>query len=176
MFKKIRQLVDLFKKKTSSPLKKSSIYNAEKTVEEINQKIKKKLKLKQNFIVLSRFEAYFNLLQKLGLRKDFQLLTTHDSLILRGSSFRPLIINENNDKLIIFCHGITSNRWGLFYCIHLLLQLGYQVVIYDFRGHGSSEQAPSITPGKVEASDLEDVINWTQKNCPARKIGLYGFS
>ena len=100
MFKKIRQLVDLFKKKTSSPLKKSSIYNAEKTVEEINQKIKKKLKLKQNFIVLSRFEAYFNFLQKLGLRKDFQLLTTHDSLILRGSSFRPLIINENNDKLI----------------------------------------------------------------------------
>ena len=64
----------------------------------------------------------------------------------------------------------------MFYCIHLLLQLGYQVVIYDFRGHGSSESTPIITPGETEASDLEDVINWVQKFCSASKIGLYGFS
>jgi hypothetical protein len=56
------------------------------------------------------------------------------------------------------------------------LQLGYQVVTYDFRNHGSSDQAPYITPGEVEASDLEDVINWVQKFCSARQIGLYGFS
>ena len=149
----IKKLIVLLKKKYYSVSQKSSIYNAKEAVEEINQKIKKKLKIKENFINLTRFENYFEFLQKLGLRKDFQLLTTRDSLILRGSSFRPLIINENNDKLIIFCHGVTSNRWGLFYCIHLLLQLGYQVVIYDFRSHGISDQAPHITPGEAEASD-----------------------
>ena len=158
MIEKIKKLIVLFKKKFYSVSQKTSIYNAKEVVEEINQKIKKKLKVKENFINLTRFENYFEFLQKLGLRKDFQLLTTRDSLILRGSSFRPLIINENNDKLIIFCHGVTSNRWGLFYCIHLLLQLGYQVVTYDFRNHGSSDQAP-ITPGEAEASDLEDVVN-----------------
>ena len=110
MLEKIRKLFTLFKKKFYTTAQKSSIYNAEEAVAEINQKIQKKLKIKENFISLSRFENYFNLLQNLGLRSDFQLLTTRDSLILRGSSFRPLIINENNDKLIIFCHGITSNR------------------------------------------------------------------
>ena len=110
MIEKIRKLIVLFKKKFYSVSQKSSIYNAKEVVEEINQKIKKKLKIKSNFINLARFENYFEFLQKLGLQKNFQLLTTRDSLILRGSSFRPLIINENNDKLVIFCHGVTSNR------------------------------------------------------------------
>jgi alpha/beta superfamily hydrolase len=55
------------------------------------------------------------------------------------------------------------------------LQLGYQVVTYDFRNHGSSDKS-SFTFGKVEANDLEDVISWVQKFCPVSKVGLYGFS
>jgi hypothetical protein len=111
VLEKIKKLIILTKKKFFyTAYQKSSIYNAKAAVEEINQKIRKSLKIKQDFIVLSRFENYFNLLRNLGLRSDFQLLTTYDSIVLRGSIFRPLIINENNNKLIILCHGITSNR------------------------------------------------------------------
>jgi uncharacterized protein YeaC (DUF1315 family) len=70
VFEKIRKLIVLFKKKFYSTSQKSSIYNAEEVVEETNQKIKKKLKIKENFIDLASFENYFELLQKFGLRKD----------------------------------------------------------------------------------------------------------
>ena len=40
-----------------------------------------------------------------------------------------------------------------------MLQLGYQVIIYDAREHGVSSKS-YITLGKTEASDLEDIINF----------------
>lgn len=174
MLNKIKQLINLLRKKFfSSSLK--TIHHNELSVNRINAKIKSELRIKQDFINLSHYEIYFAFLKKLGLWRSFQILSTKDSLILRGNNIRPLVINENNDKIIIFCHGVTSNQWGLFYCAHLVLQLGYQVIIYDAREHGISGKS-YITLGKTEANDLEDVINWAQKYCQPRQIGLYGFS
>jgi predicted alpha/beta-fold hydrolase len=174
MLNKIRQLITLLRKKLFGRSPKT-IHHNELSVNRVNAKIKSELKIKRDFINLSHYEVYFAFLRKLGLWKSFQILSTRDSLILRGSSVRPLIINENNDKMIFFCHGVTSNQWSLFYCIHLVLQLGYQVVIYDAREHGASGKS-YVTLGKVEADDLEDVINWAQKHRQPRQIGLYGFS
>lgn len=157
MLNKIRQLIILLRKKIFER-SSENIQHSELSINRINTKIRSELKTKQNFINLARYEIYFAFLEKLGLRRNFQILTSKDSLILRGSSFRPLVINENNDKIIILCHGVTSNQWGLFYCAHLMLQLGYQIIIYDARSHGISGQS-YVTLGKVEANDLEDVIN-----------------
>ena len=109
MLNKIKQLITLLRKKLfgRSP---ETIYHNELSVDRINAKIRSELKIKKNFINLSHYEAYFAFLKKLGLWKSFQILSTRDSLILRGSSIRPLTINENNDKMIIFCHGVTSNQ------------------------------------------------------------------
>ena len=162
-------------KKRIFPHSQWTIEDSELSVNQINAKIRDKLGIRKNFIVLSRYETYFSFLQDLGLWRNFQILSSKDSIIIRGSSIRPLVINENNDKAIILCHGVTNNRWSSFYCIHLFLQLGYQVVIFDARSHGISGKSYT-TLGKIEARDLEDIINWTQKYCRPQKIGLYGFS
>ena len=109
MLNKIKQLITLLRKKLfgGSP---ETIYHNELSVNRINAKIKSELRIKKDFINLSNYEAYFAFLKKLGLWKSFQILSTRDSLILRGSSICPLIINKNNDKMILFCHGVTGNQ------------------------------------------------------------------
>lgn len=109
MLNKVKQLIVLLRKKIfgRSP---ETIYHSELSINRVNAKIKSELKIKRDFVNISRYEAYFAFLRKLGLWRSFQILSTRDSLILRGNSIRPLIINENNDKMIFFCHGVTSNQ------------------------------------------------------------------
>ncbi|CAH1755894.1 1408_t:CDS:2 [Entrophospora sp. SA101] len=141
----------------------------------INDKIKLLGGAKKDVIDVIAYQKYFDFLEKLGLREEFSIITAHDSLVLYGTIIRPLIINANNNKLVIFCHGLTNNRWSLFYAMHLALQRGYQVVSYDARNHGlSGKSATSL--GQIEACDLQDVIDYVRKKYQPTKIGLYGFS
>jgi len=59
---------------------------------------------------LVAYEKYFDFLERLGLQEDFSILTTKDNLKLWGSSIQPILINSNNNKIVIFCHGVTNNR------------------------------------------------------------------
>ena len=141
----------------------------------INDKIKLLKGTNKNKIKVVAYQKYFSFLEKLGLREDFSVITTQDELVLSATIFRPLIINANNDKVVIFCHGLSNNRWSLFYTMHLALQRGYQVVAYDARNHGLSEKS-FTTLGQIEACDLQDIIDHVRKNYQPEKIGLYGFS
>lgn len=109
MLNKIKQLVTLLRKKLFGRSPKT-IYHNELSVNRINAKIKFELRIKRDFIDLPCYEIYFAFLKKIGLWRNFQVLSTKDLLILRGNNIRPLIINENNDKMIIFCHGVTGNQ------------------------------------------------------------------
>jgi len=110
MLNKIKQLIIQLRKKILDSSSPKTIYHNELSVKRINTKIKSELKIKKDFVNLSFYESYFNFLKKLGLWRSFQILSTKDSLILRGNSIYPLTINKNNDKMIIFCHGVTSNQ------------------------------------------------------------------
>ncbi len=174
MFRKIKGFFRLLKKKFLVA-GRYNVNEYEISERKINIKIKSKLGTGLNFIDEKQYKNYFEFFNQLGLKRNFQIITSLGNLILFGSHIKPIIINKNNNKIIIFCHGITNNRWSLFYCIHLFLQLGYQVIIYDARGHGLSDPS-EVSLGKEEAEDLEDIIKWTKKNCQLEKIGLYGFS
>ena len=76
----------------------------------VNNKIKKKLQIKLNFVNLKEYRNYFNFLKQLGLMNVFLILTSIDKIRLLGNHLKPLIVNENNNKLIIFCHGISGSR------------------------------------------------------------------
>jgi uncharacterized protein len=121
------------------------------------------------------YQRYFDFYEKLGLKEEFLITTTQDELVLHGIRIYPTLKHDNNQKLIIFCHGLTNNRWSLFYIMHLALQRGYQVVAYDARNHGTSSISYTSL-GQVEASDLQDVIKQVKKKYYPAKIGLYGFS
>jgi pimeloyl-ACP methyl ester carboxylesterase len=122
-----------------------------------------------------KYQRYFDFYKKLGLHEEFTILTIKDNLILCGSIIKPILINHNNNKAVIFCHGVTNNRWSLFYIMHLVLQRGYQVVTYDARNHGASSKI-STNLGQIEACDLQDVITYVKEKFNPEKIGLYGFS
>ncbi|CAG8628675.1 9821_t:CDS:2, partial [Ambispora leptoticha] len=93
------------------------------------------------------YQKYLDFLEKLNLREDFSMITTHDGLVLYATIIRPLIINKNNNK----------------------------VVSYDARNHGLSGQS-FTTLGQIEACDLQDIIDYVKKKYQPEKIGLYGFS
>jgi hypothetical protein len=122
-----------------------------------------------------KYQRYFDFHKKLGLYEEFTVLTIKDNLTLRGSIIKPILVNHNNNKVVIFCHGVTNNRWSLFYTMHLVLQRGYQVVSYDARNHGISSKFPTSL-GQIEACDLQDVIAYVKRKYQPEKIGLYGFS
>jgi pimeloyl-ACP methyl ester carboxylesterase len=126
-------------------------------IEIVNDKIRL-LTGKKNAINVIAYQKYFDFLENIGLKEDFTIITTADNLTLYGTVVKPVLVNENNKKAVIFCHGLTNNRWALFYCMHLVLQMGYQVVTYDARNHGLSTKS-ATTLGQMEASDLQDVIN-----------------
>ncbi|WNE41531.1 MAG: Putative aminoacrylate hydrolase RutD [Mycoplasmataceae bacterium] len=152
-----------------------TIKSIENSLLKINKKIWEKTNKKEKSISFESYEKYFSTLKSLGLWEDFEIITTNDNLIIKGSVIKSPLINDNNEKTIIFCHGITNNRWSLFYCIHLVLQMGYQVVIYDARNHGMSQTSYN-TLGKIESLDLEDVVNWVNRKYNPEKLGFYGFS
>jgi pimeloyl-ACP methyl ester carboxylesterase len=160
---------------SSSKVVASNVLDAQVSIGIINDKIKVLKGTKKDTINIVAYHKYFDFLEKLGLREDFDVVTIHGGLVLYATIFRPLLINKNNNKVVIFCHGLTNNRWSLFYTMHLALQRGYQVVSYDARNHGLSGQS-FTTLGQIEAYDLQDIIEYVKKKYQPEKIGLYGFS
>lgn len=63
-------------------------------------------------------------------------------------------------KFLIMVHGYTLNRYGELKYMPLYRRLGYNIIIYDHRGHGESAKAP-CSFGIREARDLIAVINDT---------------
>ena len=92
------------------PFSSPSIIDVETSIDLINDKIRLLTGTSENLVNLKSYERYFNFLEKLGLREDFNVITTENSLVLFGSVIRPILINGNNKKVLIFCHGVTNNR------------------------------------------------------------------
>ncbi|RHZ35412.1 alpha/beta hydrolase family protein [endosymbiont GvMRE of Glomus versiforme] len=151
------------------------IINDQDFIDLVNNKIKLLTWTRKNSINVTSYQRYFNFLKELELTEEFSIITTRGNLVIKGVSLHPILKNSNNKKVIIFCHGVTNNKWSLFYIIHLVLQRGYQVINYDARNHGSSENSIN-TLGQEESCDLQDIIGYVKKTYQPEKICLYGFS
>jgi hypothetical protein len=88
----------------------SNVTDARVSIEMINDKIKLLKGSKKDAVNVTAYQKYFDFLEKLGLREEFSVITVHDRLVLYATIIRPLIINKNNNKAVIFCHGLTNNR------------------------------------------------------------------
>lgn len=79
-------------------------------------------------------------------------------------------------RYVIISHGYTDNRMGSLKYARLYLELGYNCVIYDLRGHGVNEPA-ATTYGILEARDLVRVIEDTRERYPEMtQLGIHGES
>ena len=61
------------------------------------------------------------------------------------------------NKWMIFCHGITENKFNSIKYMNIFLKKGYNAIIYDHRRHGDSGGKTS-SYGYYEKWDLEAVV------------------
>jgi len=64
--------------------------------------------------------------------------------------FFPL---ENNQGTVIACHGVGANRGDIIEIVWILREAGFQVLCFDFRGHGESD-GHTVTYGFRERQDV----------------------
>ncbi len=83
---------------------------------------------------------------------------------------------EPTEKYIIISHGHTDNRYGDLKYMKMYLDLGFNCVVYDLRGHGENEKTP-CTYGVKEGQDLACLIRDTRERYGADiLLGLHGES
>lgn len=80
------------------------------------------------------------------------------------------------ERYVVISHGYSDNRIGSLKYSLIYFNLGYNVIIYDLRGHG--ENRPTFcTYSLRESRDLLAVLEDTQARYPeARVLGIHGES
>ena len=80
------------------------------------------------------------------------------------------------DKYVIISHGFKSNRYGAVKYVDTYMDLGFNCIIYDLRGHGANEStfcSYSVREGK----DLAEIVHFFQEKLGRNaEIGLHGES
>jgi fermentation-respiration switch protein FrsA (DUF1100 family) len=94
---------------------------------------------------------------------------TRDGLTLRGW-FVPA---NDSDTTVIVCHGVADNRSGVLPMVHGLQTAGFNVLTFDFRGHGESDGHTS-SYGTLEKWDVMAAIDHARAQYPQRSRHVVG--
>ncbi|MBI1879621.1 MAG: alpha/beta fold hydrolase [Chloroflexi bacterium] len=97
-------------------------------------------------------------------------LTTADGLKLSG-----WYVPGTQANAIVIVHGIHANRAYLLPQAKILAQAGYQLLLFDLRGHGLSE-GNMVTYGGREALDVEAAVDYLAALPNVKHIGALGHS
>ena len=112
--------------------------------------------------------------ESFGLRAEVVQFEATDGLPLEGWKIPT---DDPTQPWIILCHGLGSNRSDLLDIAVGLHQASFNLLLFDFRGHGGS--AGRITSfGSREQRDLEGALACLGQSSevPARPYGVYGIS
>lgn len=95
-----------------------------------------------------------------------------DGLTLRGW----WVPNAASRRVIILVHGRYENRTSHDALLRPLWDRGYNVLLFDLRGHGQSDAA-TCTYGLREQWDIVGAVNFVKaKGSPSGSIGVIGWS
>jgi dipeptidyl aminopeptidase/acylaminoacyl peptidase len=106
--------------------------------------------------------------------QDFSVSSKLDEVELRGWWLEA----EQAHSVVIMAHGYRSNRLEGGMALDLagdLVQLGYHVLMFDFRNSGESS-GDMTTVGYHEKHDLLTMVDYAQQQFPDLPLGLLGFS
>ncbi|MGN1400938.1 MAG: alpha/beta hydrolase [Bacillus sp. (in: firmicutes)] len=83
---------------------------------------------------------------------------------------------HDTNKWMIFCHGVTENKYNSIRFMNLFLKKGFNAVLYDHRRHGDSGGKTS-SYGFYEKEDLAAVIAELKRRCgDGIRFGIHGES
>jgi len=95
---------------------------------------------------------------------------TDDGLTLRGWYLPP-----RNGALIVYVHGLRSNRCNFLPEAEALSADGCGALLFDLRGHGTSDAAAS-TLGLDEQRDVRAALDFVHGRPGVERIAVYGHS
>ena len=106
--------------------------------------------------------------------EDVEFVSRTDDLILRGWHMQ----SEHGGPVLVFVHGIDSVRSGnnAVQLASMLVERGFNVLMFDLRGHGSSE-GDRVSGGDHERQDVLAAFDFLQRRGVALSdVGVLGFS
>lgn len=108
-----------------------------------------------------------------ALEKTDYTVASFDGYVLHAQELRNPVATE---RYVILSHGYTDNRFGSLKYVPLYLDLGYNCIIYDLRGHGENEKT-FTTYGMREGRDLACLAADVRRRHPQlTQLGLHGES
>jgi uncharacterized protein len=109
-------------------------------------------------------------LQKPALPYETLSIQTADALTLEAWHLKT----ANSKGTVALFHGLQGAKQDMLAEAYGLVELGYDVLLTDFRAHGGSE-GNQCTLGMNEAEDVKACFNWLQQQ-GEKNIILYGAS
>lgn len=107
------------------------------------------------------------------LKKEAVTITSFDGYRLHGT-YVPA--EKKSNKYVIITHGNSYTRFGSLKYLDLFYQEGFNVLIYDDRGHGENAKA-ICTMGLKESKDLLAIIDYVHHRFGQNiLLGLHGES
>ena len=105
-------------------------------------------------------------------REDYTV-KSNDGYDLHAQLIRNSLLT---DKYVIISHGYTDNFMGSVKYAKIYLGLGFNVILYDLRGHGLNE--PTYCTYSIrESRDLKEMIKDSRARYPeCRVLGIHGES
>ena len=104
-------------------------------------------------------------------KTDYQV-TSYDGYVLNVELIRNPV---PADKYILLSHGYTDNRFGSLKYTKMYLDLGFNVIVYDLRGHGENEPT-FCTYSARERKDLIVLIQDCRDRYQPAILGIHGES
>jgi hypothetical protein len=107
----------------------------------------------------------------IGLAYEELTLTTQDGVILHGW----YIVANEEKGIVLFCHGNAGNISHRLESIKIFHELGFSVLIFDYRGYGKSSGRPSEAGTYLDAEAAWDYLVLTKRRSP-KAIVIFGRS
>ena len=118
-------------------------------------------------------EKHYDLSWYDALEKQDYIVKSYDGYELHAQLARN---PEPSDRYVIISHGYTDNRFGALKYGKIYLDLGFNLIVYDLRGHGLN--APTFCTYSVrESRDLLAMIDDSRRRWSGMaELGLHGES
>lgn len=114
-----------------------------------------------------------NLIRRTGIEFEDVTFSSFDGTRLYGWWLEA----ASDAPTIVVLHGVKKNRTDVLRAALLLRRAGFNVLIFDGRGHGNSE-GRFVTYGFYERRDVETALEWlaAEKRVDRELVGLAGES
>jgi alpha-beta hydrolase superfamily lysophospholipase len=72
---------------------------------------------------------------------------------------QPKPVGDPDVPTVLLAHGLLDSKWTMLRLVPWLHDAGYNVMLFDFRGHGGSAHKPT-TIGPAEVQDIQAALDW----------------